>query len=274
MHVIKDSIHKDILISDFEMNLIDSKDMQRLRKIKQLGPASLIYPSAVHTRFEHSVGVMALAGKVSTALNLEKQATEELKVAGLLHDIGHFPYSHIQRTEGIVKQEINKDHMDVSIEKIKNNLEGVLEKNSINVHNVCNLIKGQGKYGQILSSGIDIDKMDYLVRDAYFSGAAYGIIDLSRLLSTITFKNREFGFLMKGLKNVEAVVLSRYLMFSAVYMHETVEIATEMLGRSMQNLYDSGVLNAESLKTMDDIDITSIIRKQKEKTGQIGRAHV
>ena len=101
MHIIKDPIHKDIKISDFEMNLIDTKYMQRLRNIKQLGPTNLVYPSAVHTRFEHSIGVMHLAGKMADALKLPENTKKELKIASLLHDIGHLPFSHINRIETI-----------------------------------------------------------------------------------------------------------------------------------------------------------------------------
>ncbi len=267
MHIIKDPVHKDIIVSELETMLVDSPAVQRLRNIKQLGPTHLVYPSAMHSRFEHSLGTMHLAGQVADALKIKENEKQELKIAGLLHDIGHFPYSHIHRIENMLKQQTKKDHADISTDKIIEEYGELLEKNNIDSKNIAMLVKGKGKYGQILSSGIDIDKMDYLMRDAYFTGTAYGLIDLSRLFSTTVFKDSTFGFLKKGLKNIESVVLSRHLMFSAVYYHETVEIAMTMLGRSIQNLCDSGALKIESLKTMDDIDLISLIRKEKEKIG-------
>ncbi|NOR85079.1 HD domain-containing protein [archaeon] len=267
MHVIKDPIHKDITISNFEMSIIDTNEMQRLRNIKQLGPTSLVYPSAVHTRFEHSIGVMHIAEKIAQAIKLNNQTTKELKIAALMHDIGHLPYSHINRIENMNLKATKKDHMDIGIDKIKTNYSSLLEKHNINTNNVCNLIKGKDPIGAILSSGIDIDKMDYLVRDAYFTGTAYGTIDLSRLISTATYNKKTFGFLSKGIKNVESVVISRYLMFSAVYQHDVIEIAMEMLGRSVQNLCDNKILNLNDLKNMDDADLITLIRRNKEKLG-------
>ena len=267
MHVIKDPIHKDITISDFEMSIIDTNEMQRLRNIKQLGPTYLVYPSAMHTRFEHSIGVMHIAEKIADAIKLNDETKKELKIAALMHDIGHLPFSHINRIENMNLKTNKKDHMDIGIEKIKTNYSNILEKHNINTNNVCNLIKGKGSTGQILSSGIDIDKMDYLMRDAYFTGTAYGTIDLSRLISTATYNKKTFGFQSKGLKNVESVVISRYLMFSAVYMHDVIEISMEMLGRSVQNLCDNNILNINDLKNMDDADLITLIRRNKEKLG-------
>ncbi|MCK4968774.1 MAG: HD domain-containing protein, partial [Candidatus Aenigmarchaeota archaeon] len=183
MHIIKDPIHKDIKISDFEMKLIDTKNMQRLRNIKQLGPTNLVYPSAVHTRFEHSIGVMHLAEKMAGALKLSETTKKELKIASLLHDIGHLPFSHINRIETINLKNSKKDHMDIGIDKIKTNYSRLLEKNNLNEKNICSIIKGKNPIGSILSSGIDIDKMDYLLRDSYFTGASYGKISADAIIT-------------------------------------------------------------------------------------------
>ena len=184
MTTIRDSIHQDIKISDVEQEIIDTPEFQRLRRIKQMGFAYFAYPSATHTRFEHCVGTMHLAGRVAKALELNEKDTQELRLAGLLHDVGHTPFSHISPLESMMQKELKKDHVLLGIDIIKMKFSHIIKKYRLDVKNIIDLVQGNGKYGNIISGGIDIDKMDYLVRDSYYTGTTYGLIDPSRLMST------------------------------------------------------------------------------------------
>ncbi|MFH1432922.1 MAG: HD domain-containing protein, partial [archaeon] len=260
MHTIKDSIHQDIELTGFELSLIDTPLVQRLRHIRQMGFAYLVYPCATHSRFEHSLGTMHLAGSLSHNLGFDELTTSELRLAGLLHDIGHFPFSHNPEIENCLKERLGTDHVLESASHIKTCYSEAITRAGLNPKNIIDAINGKGRYGSIFSSGIDVDKMDYLVRDAYFTGTAYGLIDLSRLLYTSGFK-KTLAFRMKGLRNIEAVIISRFMMYSTVYLHRTIKIATAMFGRAVTRSFADGSIDPEDYIRMDDIDLISSLRK-------------
>ncbi|MEA3342565.1 MAG: HD domain-containing protein [archaeon] len=262
MHTIKDSIHQDIEVTDFEVGLIDSPAVQRLRRIRQMGFAHLVYPCATHSRFEHSLGTMYLAGALSSNLGFDEKTRAELKVAGLLHDVGHFPFSHNSEVDNYIKEKLNLDHVDISAKLIKMYYKDAIEDAGLSQKNVVDMIRGRGKYGSILSSGIDVDKMDYLVRDAYFTGTAYGLIDLSRLLCTTGFK-KTLAFHIKGIRNIEAVIISRFMMYSTVYFHRTIKIAGAMFGRAVTRAFDDGSIDVHEYIRMDDFDLVSSLRRNR-----------
>ncbi|MEA3230075.1 MAG: HD domain-containing protein [archaeon] len=258
--VIKDAVHGDIECSELEMKIIDSPQFQRLRNIRQLGLADLIYPSATHTRYEHSLGVMHLAGKLGQTLNLDKEDTNNIKIAGLLHDIGHLPFSHT--LESVLSNATEHLHEKNTINIIENQFSEILEDYSVDINTVKSAILGNGKYGKILSSGVDIDKMDYLVRDSYFTGVAYGVIDLSRLMHTSVIKDNIFAFHEKGLRTVESVIIARFMMYSAVYDYPTKRAAGRMLFRALDAM-DRRSLNITKLLKIDDTDLLSTLRQQE-----------
>ena len=260
MHTIKDSIHQDIELTDFDLALIDTPPLQRLRRIRQMGFAHLVYPCATHSRFEHSLGTMHLASALSAHLNFTQKTAQELKIAALLHDIGHFPFSHNPEIDSCIKETLNTDHAGLSAKLTETYYKDAITKAGLSARNITDAIKGQGRYASILSSGIDIDKMDYLVRDAYFTGTAYGLIDLSRLLCTTRFK-KTLAFRIKGLRNIEAVIISRFMMYSTVYLHRTIKIASAMFGRAVTESFDSRTLDPQQFIRMDDIDLVSHLRK-------------
>ena len=123
MTTVRDAIHQDIHLSDLEAAIMASPEFQRLRRIRQLGFTSLVYPSATHTRFEHSLGTMHLAGQVCGALKLDEKTTSELRLAGMLHDIGHYPFSHIAPLENLAEQTLKENHVTIGAEIIKNNFQ-------------------------------------------------------------------------------------------------------------------------------------------------------
>ncbi len=261
-HIIKDSIHKDIMVTDTERTVIDSPPMQRLRRIRQLGMTSLVYPSATHTRFEHSLGAMHIAGNLCNSLGFSEEDTAHVRMAALLHDVGHFPFSHLLDDRGLLGK--NRNHAALGAEKIKKDFAELLGANNIDAKRVAMIARGEGRFGSLLSGGIDIDKMDYLVRDAHFTGVAYGMVDLTRLYHTAKF-NGGLAFEQKALRNIESVVVSRFMMFQSVYLHPTVRSVDSMFVRAVENAIEKKALSPHDLECMDDTDIISTLRKNKDK---------
>ncbi|MCE8427640.1 MAG: HD domain-containing protein, partial [Candidatus Methanoperedens sp.] len=159
MKVIRDPIHDYIELDELALALVDTPEIQRLRRIRQLGFSNLVYPGANHTRFEHSLGVYHLASHL--VMQFEKHEQMELLAAALLHDMGHGPFSHA--TEPIIQKYTRKSHDDVEGLLKKGAISDVLEKYSLSASTIASHIKGQTYQGQIINSEIDVDRMDYLV---------------------------------------------------------------------------------------------------------------
>lgn len=264
--IIKDAVHGDIECSELEMKIIDSTHFQRLRKIGQLGLSDLVYPSANHTRYEHSLGVMHLAGKIGHGLRLTPKDIKLIRIAGLLHDIGHLPFSHT--LESVLSNGADHLHETNAINIIDNDFSELFKRHDIDKNAVQDMIIGKGKYGKILSSGVDIDKLDYLTRDSYFTGVAYGVIDLSRLMHIATIENGIFAFQEKGLRTIESVIIARFMMFSAVYDYPTKRAAERMLFRALDAM-DRRSLNITKLLKIDEVDFLSTLRQQNGYTKDI-----
>ncbi|MCK5289566.1 MAG: HD domain-containing protein [Candidatus Aenigmarchaeota archaeon] len=264
--IIKDAVHGDIECSELEIKLIDSPQFQRLRNIRQLGLEDLVYPSATHTRYEHCLGTMHISGKISHALNLEQEDINLIRISGLLHDIGHLPFSHT--LEKVLSNGIGHLHEKNAAGIIENDLSDILEEYGIDADTVKAMILGNGKYGKVLSSGVDVDKMDYLIRDSYFTGVAYGVIDLSRLMHISAIRDGIFAFQEKGLRTIESVILARFMMFSAVYDYPTKRSAERMLFRALDAM-DRRSLNITKLLKIDEVDFKSILRQQDGYTKDI-----
>lgn len=179
MKFIRDSIHGNLKLDDFEIKIIDTYPVQRLRRVKQLGFSYLVYPGANHSRFEHSIGTLYLASSLAESLNLSKEEKEIVRIAALLHDIGHGPFSHV--SENI----LGYSHEDLTVKVIKKSVIADILREKFQVKEITDVIKGKGILGQMLSSELDVDKMDYLLRDSYYTGVAYGIIDIERLISSM-----------------------------------------------------------------------------------------
>ena len=180
MSTIKDSVHDHIAVEGVAEALLDTPALQRLRRITQLGTASFVYPSANHTRFEHSLGVYHLANEALGHLGIEGPQAERVRAAALLHDIGHTPFSH--NTEDVLEREAGKSHDDVHDLIRGSPVERVLVDHDIDPDRVADLIAGDGELGQLVSGELDVDRMDYLVRDAHHTGVPYGTIDHGRLV--------------------------------------------------------------------------------------------
>ncbi len=254
--VIRDPIHGDIKLEGLFLDLIEAPEIQRLHNIKQLGFAHLVFPGAHHTRLEHSLGTYYMASKAADALKMEKEEKEIISCAGFLHDIGHGPFSHT--LESLLRESLNVDHVDLTEKLIigehaifdeneKDVLDqltvfDVLHKHGIDNQYVADIIKGKNKeknyLNHLLESSVDIDQLDYLIRDAYYTGVAYGIIDIERFLQTLCVFDNKLMVRKKGVSVVENVLMARSLMYSSVYYHKTVRIAELMLSKAIDLFED------------------------------------
>jgi putative nucleotidyltransferase with HDIG domain len=264
---IRDPIHGTIQVDELELALIDTPQFQRLRHIKQNGLCYLIYPAMNSTRFEHSLGVMHLAGQLADHLELEDDDRKTLKVAGLLHDIGHCAFSH---TSDDILVKIGHSHEENGINIIsKTEISDTLGKHGINPKEISELINGRGEFGKIISSEIDIDKMDYLIRDSYYAGVAYGVIDLERIIYGMKLFNKKLVIKKGSLEAVESLLISRNLMYQTVYRHHTKRIAEAMFKRALEKLLEEEEISYEEFTRMDDITLVHRLRNSRGYSKEI-----
>lgn len=255
---IYDPIHGYIELEKIFKQLIDTKQFQRLRRIKQLGTTYLLFPSTTHTRFEHSLGVFYLAGEYAKQLNLNEQEKKTLQAAGLLHDIGHGPFSHVIET---IFEDEDIEHEDLSIRKIKSDpISSILKNNGVKLQEVEKLILGKGKLGSIIAGGVDVDRMDYLIRDSYYSGVAHGTIDRDTIIRAAELREGNLIFQAKHKEALEGLLIARNLMKATIYFNETVLVADRMIQKAVHYLVRQEQLTADEISLMDDIDLKQRLR--------------
>ena len=250
---IRDSVYGDITLDGFELRIMDMPQFQRLRRIKQLGLISLIYPGATHTRFEHCIGTMNLGSKLSEELELTSDEIELVRASALLHDVGHGPFSHV--SEGV----LSVPHEELSKYVItKTSMRDLLEE-KFDVNEIVDIINGKGYLGPIVSGELDVDRMDYLLRDSHNTGVSYGKIDYERLISNLTLDE---GLILdiKGVQAAEGALVSRYFMYPSVYQHHTTRIVNTMFRRALKKIIDEGVINENEIYKYDDSDIIATFR--------------
>ncbi|WP_286009060.1 HD domain-containing protein [Methanobrevibacter woesei] len=253
---IRDSVYGDIRLNEIEVEVMDNPQFQRLRRIKQLGLISLIYPGANHTRFEHSIGTMHIASKLADKLDLNQDDKELVRISALLHDIGHGPFSHV--SEGV----LSFPHEELTKYVIKNTaIRDIIEK-KFDITKIIEIINGEGKFGPIVSGELDADRMDYLLRDSHYTGVAYGIIDYERIISNLNL-NKHLSLDIKGVQAAEGALVSRYFMYPSVYQHHTTRIVNSMFRRGLKKLIDSGIINENDMYKYDDADIIGIFRSSE-----------
>jgi len=238
---IRDPIHGYIKITEEERELIDSVYVQRLRRIHQLAGAYLVYPGGVHSRFEHVIGTMHVAGLVGQSVaekaGLSDDDIQELRIAGLLHDVGHGPFSHL--FEEVLAEKTDLTHEGLSQRIVSESVIGdILRRNGHQPSRISKLCVGKARarpfMNQVIAGGLSADMMDYLLRDTYFTGVEYGKVDIQRVIDSLDVS--EDGRLMlerAALYAFEALLIARYEMFKAVYFHRTVRAAELMLAHSM-----------------------------------------
>ena len=250
---IRDSVYGDINLNKFEVSIMDMPQFQRLRRIKQLGLISLIYPGANHTRFEHSIGTMNLGSKLAEELELEKDEIELIRTSALLHDIGHGPFSHV--SEGV----LSVPHEKLTEYVIKNTSMKDLLEEKFDVNEIVDITNGRGHLGPIVSGELDVDRMDYLLRDSHNTGVAYGVIDYERIISNLKLEN---GLILdiKGVQAAEGALVSRYFMYPSVYQHHTTRVVNSMFRRALKRTIDEKIIDENDIYKYDDNDMISIFR--------------
>ena len=233
--IINDPLYGFIsLQGEIILNLIEHPYFQRLRRISQLGLTSLVYPGALHTRFHHAIGAMHLMQKAINVLRSKGQEisnyeAEGAKIAILLHDIGHGPYSH-SLEHSIVD---NISHEELSLfymHKLNNEFNGKLDL-------AIQIFKDEYSKSylhQLVSSQLDMDRMDYLIRDSFYSGVQEGVVGAERIINMLDVVNDKLVVESKGIYSVEKFLIARRLMYWQVYFHKTVVSAEQMLIKVLQ----------------------------------------
>ncbi|MFB6253004.1 MAG: HD domain-containing protein [Halobacteriaceae archaeon] len=267
MTTVKDSIHDHITISGVGEELLETPAVQRLRRVKQLGTVSYVYPSANHTRFEHSLGVYHIVSQALEHLQVNTQQAKKIRAAAILHDIGHGPFSH--NLEDVIHRRTGKYHDDVEDLLSRREISNCLNNYGINTNDILKLIKGHGKYGQLIAGELDVDRMDYLLRDAHHTGVPYGLIDHGRLVRELTFIDDKLVLDEGNVQAAESLLLARALMNPTVYNHHVARISKTMLRRATEQLLDTTQISGKQLRRMDDIELFHRIRTH-DTTAKLG----
>ena len=263
-----DPIHDFVRVNSNELKIIDTPIFQRLRRIRQLSGAHLIYPGAQHTRFEHSLGVMHMASMAGHVLYekgiVSSDNIQNLRFAGLLHDIGHGPFSHLFE-ELLQKRKMSHEDMGRDI-ILKTQIGDLISANGFNKKFITELAFGDSKFqfmNEIISGALSADIMDYLLRDGYFTGAEHAKIDHNRLTYSLDVYKNKLALEKSALVNFETMMISRYQMFKAVYFHKTVRAGEVMLLESMylaeEELGLSSTSLNEYLKLTDEVILSKLL---------------
>lgn len=269
---IRDPLYGFIDISKLETKVIDTEIFKRLQFIKQLSHSYVVYPSSIHTRFEHALGTLYVSNIMANELGFTKpEDIERIRFSCLLHDIGHGPFSHLFET---IIEKINptipEPHEKISKIMIKEDseLDSILGKKK---HEIIELLEKKmdphkepekSLQADIISSGIDADKLDYLRRDSYHIGVAYGQFDFDRIIHTLTTtpKCSQICIGKKGKDALENYRLARYLMHVQVYTHHARLAADQMFLKALEiAIYEEKILDVNLLKFNPDRDNTEFL---------------
>jgi HD superfamily phosphohydrolase len=277
--VVRDPLWNTIRLDPTALALIDTPEFQRLRNIRQLGLAYLVYPGATHTRFDHALGVyhlarwaMGLLGERGELAGVDPHDCALVPYAALLHDVGHYPFSHALEELG---GEWVPGHHEaltgrfLSAPRIAQVLEGVAPGGTARVEALIRDRSGSPLQG-LVSGSLDLDKLEYLRRDARFCGVPYGEVDVDRLLHALTILadpatgRPEIGIHEKGLSALESMLFAKYQMFRNVYWHHAVRSATALYKRLVREAVDGGLLAPDDLVGLSDERLLTILELRAE----------
>ena len=269
----KDPIHGYVEIRGVELALVDTETFQRLRRIKQLAGSEYVYPGAIHTRFEHSLGVMHLAGIMGASLleDTGEDFVEALRIAGLLHDVGHGPFSHT--FEPVLERKTGKTHEDLTVWLVRESeLADILSAHGYDPRDISLLSIGVGGappyVAQVIRSAFDADKLDFTVRDSYHTGAGY-MVDIHRLAMNIGVVEGKLGLSEKALPALEALLMTRVLLFRSIYYHKTSRAVQVMLEKAIDMIADDVLEIEEVIKDperfieLDDCSVWEMLRRDQ-----------
>ncbi|MBA7547911.1 hypothetical protein ES705_40352 [subsurface metagenome] len=233
--IINDPVHGFVTItSEFIFDLIEHNYFQRLRRIKQLGLTHYVYPGATHTRFQHTIGALHLMGQAldslkSKGIKISKDEEEAVLVAILLHDIGHGPFSHALE-ESLIS---GIDH-EILSQLLMNELNTIFNGRLNLAIEIFNNRYSKKFLHQLVSSQLDMDRLDYIKRDSFFTGVAEGTIGTDRIIKMLNVSDDKLVVEKKGIYSVEKFLISRRLMYWQVYFHKTVMASEYLLVKMLQ----------------------------------------
>lgn len=248
---IRDPIHGNIKINETEMLIIDTPQMQRLRRIKQLDLSYLVYPGANHTRFEHSIGTMHVTKELFAALYKDEDgAASELGYVAMLHDLGHGPFSHV--SDPFIEKYLKKTHEVLGEELIRDSeIKDIISGSGINFGKFMKNFRDSERIG-IVAGPLGSDRIDYLMRDSHYTGVAYGIIDYERIKSRIVLHEGDIAIDEGGTAGAESMLISRYFMHLNVYSHHTKIIAAMLLKKAIALAFEEKVFDGDEFAGMYD----------------------
>ena len=262
MEIIRDPLWNNIAVDPLAMRLVDTPPFQRLRYVRQLGLAFLVYPGATHSRFEHALGTYHLARRALSLLDergalraIPRELWNTVRIAALLHDIGHYPFSHALEEIGALHHEEVARPL-ITAGPVSEALQSTIGDEA--PAEIMALIGGASRspLQRLISGSLDLDKLDYLRRDAFMCGVPYGEIDVDRLLNSLTVMETaaglEIGIIEKGLSALESLLFARYQMYRNVYWHHAVRSATAMYKRLVEDAVNAGSLDAATLAAFTD----------------------
>jgi uncharacterized protein len=266
----RDPVHGYIYANGVEREIIDTPTFQRLRRIRQLAGCHLVYPGGQHSRFEHVIGCMYLAGRVGSVLTEKQQwpkrdEAQKLRVAALLHDVGHGPFSHM--FEEVMASKTQFTHEDMTKRIVKETEIGdIVERHGYSKTRLSDLAIGKsGKeepfMNEVIGGGLSVDIMDYLLRDSYFTGVEYGKVDIHRIINSFQVYRGKLAIAQAAIFAFEALLIARYEMFRAVYFHRTVRAAELMIIKAMM-LADK-VLHLSDLSLENYLSLTDEVTLDK-----------
>jgi HD superfamily phosphohydrolase len=261
--VIRDPLWNNIRVDAEALAVLDSQPFQRLRYVRQLGHAFLVYPGATHTRFEHALGTYHLARRTLGLLGergeldgIDPAEIVLTRLAALLHDVGHYPFSHALEEAGL------PSHEDLAVERMREEgLRSILLGTGIKdvELQLAALIAGRSDAALqgLVSASLDLDKIEYLTRDARMCGVPYGTVDVDRLLHSITLAEladgkKQVAVHEKGVSALESLLFAKYQMYRNVYWHHAVRSATSMFKRLVRAAIGNGDLTADWIARSTD----------------------
>jgi uncharacterized protein len=262
--ILRDPVWNNIRVDDLTLSLVDTEVFQRLRYVRQLGWTYLVYPGATHSRFEHALGThhlsrrtLALLCEAEDAASITEKEQAIVRSAALLHDVGHYPFSHALEEIGALH------HEAVARPLITEGSVAALLASRLGDDapvRVFDLIRGQSESALqgLISGSLDLDKIEYLKRDAFMCGVPYGEIDVDRLTNALVLVDDPdtgrpaIGVQEKALSALESLLFAKYQMYRNVYWHHAVRSATAMYKRLVEEALQAGVVDVQSLSRYTD----------------------
>jgi HD superfamily phosphohydrolase len=273
--ILRDPVWNNIRVDDLTLSLVDTEVFQRLRYVRQLGWTYLVYPGATHSRFEHALGThhlsrrtLALLCEAEDAASISENEQAIVRCAALLHDVGHYPFSHALEEIGALHHEAVARPL-ITEGSVASLLAARLGRDAPG--KVFDLIRGHSgsDLQGLISGSLDLDKIEYLKRDAFMCGVPYGEIDVDRLTNSLVLVDDPetgrpaIGVQEKALSALESLLFAKYQMYRNVYWHHAVRSATAMYKRLVEDALHAGVVDGQSLSRYTDEGLMHVLENAR-----------